>query len=62
MRLLRRLCMLAAFAAAVALAAPGMARAEDWPTRPITMIVPFPAGGSADAVARLVAMEKRDKL
>ena len=62
MRLLRRLCMLAAFAAAVALAAPGMARAEDWPTRPITMIVPFPAGGSADAVARLVAMEMSDKL
>lgn len=62
MRLLRGLCMLAAFAAAVALAAPGMAQAEDWPTRPITMIVPFPAGGSADAVARLVAMEMSDKL
>ena len=28
---------------------------EVWPTRPITMIVPFPPGGVADAVARPVA-------
>ncbi|MBW2307807.1 MAG: tripartite tricarboxylate transporter substrate binding protein [Deltaproteobacteria bacterium] len=30
-------------------------RAEDWPTRPITFIVPFSAGGSADTMARGVA-------
>jgi len=28
---------------------------ESWPTRPITMIVPFPPGGVADTVARPVA-------
>ena len=28
---------------------------ESWPTRPITMIVPFPPGGVADAVGRPVA-------
>src|SRR3569833_3749082 len=62
MRLSRRLCMLAAVCASIACAVPATGRAEDWPTRPITMIVPFPAGGSADAVARLVAMELSDKL
>jgi tripartite-type tricarboxylate transporter receptor subunit TctC len=24
---------------------PSTARADDWPTRPLTLIVPFPAGG-----------------
>jgi tripartite-type tricarboxylate transporter receptor subunit TctC len=38
----------------LALALPGLARAE-WPERPITLIVPFPPGGVADAVARPVA-------
>ena len=28
---------------------------EPWPTRPITMVVPFPPGGVADAVGRPVA-------
>ena len=38
------------------------ARADDWPVRPIEWIVPFPAGGSTDIVARLVADKLAPKL
>ena len=33
----------------------GAARAQAWPERPLKLIVPFPAGGGADAAARPVA-------
>ena len=31
------------------------ARAEDWPTRPLTLVVPFSAGGSSDTIGRIIA-------
>jgi tripartite-type tricarboxylate transporter receptor subunit TctC len=48
-------------AVTLALAAmPGAAFAQDYPTRSITVVVPFPAGGPSDVVARIVteAMSK----
>src|SRR4029077_19405529 len=33
----------------------GAALAQDWPTRPITMIVPYAAGGPVDTVGRIMA-------
>jgi tripartite-type tricarboxylate transporter receptor subunit TctC len=42
--------------AALALAAgSATAAAEDWPTRPITMVVPFAARGGSDLVGRMIA-------
>jgi len=37
------------------LAAPALVRAEEWPSRPIRIIVPFPPGGPNDIIARLYA-------
>lgn len=48
-----RLLVLGLFA--LALAPWHGAGAEEWPARPVTMIVPFPAGGPADIAARAVA-------
>ena len=50
----RRLLYWAAAAAALAVASQGAA-AQTYPSKPITMIVPFAAGGSTDSTARIVA-------
>jgi tripartite-type tricarboxylate transporter receptor subunit TctC len=50
----RRFLHLAAGAAALP-AVSGVATAQAYPTRPITMIVPFPPGGAADVIGRVVA-------
>jgi tripartite-type tricarboxylate transporter receptor subunit TctC len=50
----RQFLHLAAGAAAVS-GMPRMARAQSYPTRTVTLIVPFPAGGGVDTMARVVA-------
>ncbi|MCR0983450.1 Bug family tripartite tricarboxylate transporter substrate binding protein [Roseomonas populi] len=43
--------------ASLALGAPAIVRAQeaDWPSRPVTIIVPWPAGGPTDTFARVLA-------
>jgi tripartite-type tricarboxylate transporter receptor subunit TctC len=52
--------VVAAFAGMLALIAPSFA--EDWPTRPITLIVPFAAGGGVDVSARIQAQRMSEML
>jgi tripartite-type tricarboxylate transporter receptor subunit TctC len=57
----RTLLRLAAGAAALP-AASRIARAQTYPTRPITVIVPFAAGGPTDAIARIIGERMRGAL
>jgi len=52
----RRTCLLAALVLASAAASPAQAQTSSaWPSRPVRMLVPAPAGGTSDIVARAVA-------
>jgi tripartite-type tricarboxylate transporter receptor subunit TctC len=48
--------------ALLGLAWDGIAAAQDYPARPITMVVPFPAGGATDTLARYLAEQMRGLL
>src|SRR6516164_11362564 len=56
------LAALAGMLAAPGLGAMKVAQADQWPTRPITMVVPFAAGGPTDVVGRIVADRLSDVL
>jgi tripartite-type tricarboxylate transporter receptor subunit TctC len=62
MKVLRREFLRLAAAAAAMPAISRAANAQSFPTRPITMIVPFPAGGPTDLIARIVAEGMRASL
>ena len=55
MKLSRRLTSAILLGSAAALALPTAALAQDYPTRPIELIVPWAAGGGTDATGRIVA-------
>ena len=55
---LRALGMLGALGSGAALAQGG----EPWPSRPVTLVVPFPAGGGTDAFARPLAAQLSKQL
>ena len=50
--------------AGISLAAVGPLRAlaDTWPSKPITLVVPFPPGGSTDLIARALAAKMGEKL
>jgi len=48
--------------AALAVAVPGSAFAQDYPTKTIMIVVPFSSGGGVDAMARLLAEKLRASL
>jgi tripartite-type tricarboxylate transporter receptor subunit TctC len=57
----RQFLHLAAGAAALP-AASRIAKAQAYPTRPITIVAPFAAGGATDIVARIIGQWLSDKL
>lgn len=52
---MRKQGLLIAAAVAYCLPCIGSTAARDWPVRPVTMVVAFPAGGSDDILGRIVA-------
>ena len=37
-------------------------QAQSWPTKPVTLVVPFPPGGSSDTIARAIGAKMQEKL
>jgi tripartite-type tricarboxylate transporter receptor subunit TctC len=62
MRLSRRRFFQLATTSTALLAVTSMARSQAFPVRPITIVVPFPAGGPADIIARILAEGMRATL
>ncbi len=52
----------AAVAVALLLALPATVLAQAWPSKPIRVVVPFPAGGGIDTVARIVVPKMSEAL
>jgi len=60
--MIRKPWLFAALIAAPLIASFGsLAQAQDYPAKPVKVFVPFPAGGSADILARLIAQGLSDK-
>ncbi len=54
--------LLCALAATLCASAAPLALAQSYPTKPVRLIVPFPAGGATDVFARVIAQKLGDQL
>lgn len=54
--------LIAGFAVAGILAFPAVASAQGWPEHAVHFVVPYPPGGNADVVGRILAQALQDKL
>ncbi|MDM0082188.1 MULTISPECIES: Bug family tripartite tricarboxylate transporter substrate binding protein [Variovorax] len=59
---MKRIQFIQACAAALCLAASSASLAQGYPTKPIRLIVPFPAGGATDLFARTLSQKMGEKL
>jgi len=59
---MERLSLVSAFALAASLQCVAPAPAQNWPTRPVTMVYPFAAGSSADVLGRVLASHMSELL
>lgn len=62
MKIRRHIIVLAALAAAAAALPAGVLAQPAWPTKPITLVVPYPPGGTSDVVGRQLADRLREEL
>jgi len=57
-----RLALTSAFAIALAVPFAAAATAQNYPSRTVTVVVPFPAGGSVDGVARILVQKLNETM
>jgi len=62
MAFLRRVFLQLATPAIALVALTSITCAQDWPTRPVTMVVPFAAGGATDVLARVLGAQLSELL
>lgn len=58
---MRQLCRRLILTVCAAMLFAGAATAQDYPSRPVKIVVPYPAGGSNDIVARLIAQKLSER-
>jgi tripartite-type tricarboxylate transporter receptor subunit TctC len=59
---MRKACSLLVKIAGLMLALAAPAMAQDYPSKPVRLIIPFPPGGSNDVVGRMIALQLSDRL
>jgi len=59
---LKVLALACAMAATAAVPFSAAAQAADWPNKPVTLVVPYPPGGTSDVVGRQLAQRLREEL